>query len=87
MCKGEEGQSSIDTMNILFDTINKQIYIMASSGSNFEMKIVPMDEEFLRKKTIQSYPNSTETSQSEQSIENEAFKLDIKASQSDGIFF
>ena len=54
---------------------------MASSGSNFEMKIIPMDENFTRQKQIAPVdPNSTETCESEQSIENEAFKLDIKAS-------
>jgi len=94
MCKGGDEDDfsksgcGIDTMNILFDTINLQIYIMAGSGSNFEMKIIPMDEDFTRQKHVQpADPDSTETSQSEQSIENEAFKLDIKASQSDGIFF
>lgn len=73
--------STIDTMNILFDTINLIVYIMAGSGSYFEMKIIPMDENFTRQKDIKPVdPSSTETSQGEQSIENEAFKLDIKAS-------
>lgn len=63
MCKENP---EIDTMNVLFDTINKQIYIMASAGSNFEMKIVPMDENLTKQRTIQpADPNSTETSESE----------------------
>ena len=54
---------------------------MAGAGSFFEMKIVPMDEEFTRSKTIDSRDfMPSETISSEQSIENEAFKLDIKAS-------
>lgn len=62
MCKGGDN-SSIDTMNILFDTINKQIYIMASQGSDFEMKIIPMDENFTRKKLIVPVdPSNKETS-------------------------
>lgn len=62
MCKGGDN-SSIDTMNILFDTINKQIYIMASQGSDFEMKIIPMDENFTRKKLIVPVdPSNQETS-------------------------
>ncbi len=61
---------------------------MAGAGSFFEMKIVPMDEDFTRTKTIHRDDYfASETISSEQSIENEAFKLDIKASQSSGIFF
>lgn len=88
-CKFEisQGDVKIDTMNILFDTINNLVCIMASRGSFFEMKLIPMDDSFTKYKQIMPQTDSIETSQSEQSITNEAFKLDIKASQSDGIFF
>ena len=75
------GKKEIDTMNIIFDTVNNQVYIMAGSGSYFEMKMIPMDEDFTKIKLIDEtdfFP--TEQIDSQQSIQNEAFKLDIKAS-------
>lgn len=33
----------IDTMNIIFDTINDLVYVMAAAGSYFEMKVITLD--------------------------------------------
>lgn len=42
----------VDTMNILFDTINDLVYVMAASGSNFEMKVINLDGSMTRKAKI-----------------------------------
>ena len=37
-----------DTMNIIFDTVNNQIYIASSLGSSFEVVSIPIDESLTR---------------------------------------
>lgn len=92
---------TIDTMNVMYCTISHQAYIMAGSGSYFEMKIIKLGSDFLKWKTIGAegdalYPDlnkpkepkseKDKTSEGKDSIVNEAFKLEIKASQTNGIF-
>ena len=37
-----------DTMNIIFDTLNNQIYIASSLGLSFEVVSIPIDESLTR---------------------------------------
>jgi hypothetical protein len=48
MTKGKK----IDTMNIIFDTINEIVFVMASSGSFFEMKTISLNTAMTKKKLI-----------------------------------
>lgn len=43
-------------MNILFDTINDLVYVMAAKGSLFEMKVISLDGSMTKKKTIKAKP-------------------------------
>jgi len=86
MCKGGR---TIDTMNVLYSTISDRAYIMASTGSYFEMKIIDLDADFLKIQTLEPHRPEKEAdkySEGKDSIMNEAFKLEIKASQTNGIF-
>lgn len=86
LCKGGR---TIDTMNVMYCTATHQAYIMAGSGSYFEMKIIKLESNFLKWKTIkpkEQKSDKDQNSEGKDSIINEAFKLEIKASQSNGIF-
>ena len=47
------GGKKIDTMNIIFDTINDLVYAMASSGSFFEMKAIALNTAMTKKKMVE----------------------------------
>jgi hypothetical protein len=50
------GNKEIDSMNIIFDTINDLVYVMAAAGSYFEMKVVTLGGTMTKKKTIKLKP-------------------------------
>ena len=67
-------------MNILFDTINDLVYVMAARGSHFEMKVISLDGTMTKKKQLKKKINPNDINQQDQSLENEFLKIDIKAS-------
>ena len=79
-------------MNIIFDTTSQQIYAHASSMEFFESKTVPMDTDFTKIKRVEDQQDKNSQIKYElnkkpkQSIDNGTVKLDIKASQTEGIF-
>ena len=68
-----------DSMNIIFDTINDQIYITSSLGNFFETVAIPINENLTRIKLIDLNHNFENIHQQKR-IKNEDIKIDIKGS-------